>query len=145
MKIVVASDSHGNDVALEKIVKACPNADLYLFAGDSESSSNNISPFLSVKGNCDYYPYDEFMLIDTPYGKLQMHHIPFYSESSYERSKKIGVKILIFGHTHIFEDKEVDGIRIINPGSISYSRRGDEGYVILEISSNKVEVIHKII
>ena len=55
MKILLVSDTHGNNVALDALVKKYPNMDLYLHCGDSESDEYSIYPFRSVKGNCDYF------------------------------------------------------------------------------------------
>jgi predicted phosphodiesterase len=42
---------------------------------------------------------------------------------------------VIFGHSHQTEDTTIDGIRILNPGSISYPRDTNKSY--MEISINE--------
>ena len=54
MKILLISDSHGNNAAIEKLLKMYPTMDLYLHAGDIETDEQAIRPFDCVKGNCDY-------------------------------------------------------------------------------------------
>jgi len=143
MKILVCSDSHGNDQALEDIYKKHPNCDLYLHAGDSESDEWSIKPFIAVKGNCDYYRGDFPLrrIIDTPYGALLIQHHPEMPRDIIHEYK---VKVFIHGHTHIRKDIEVGNIKIINPGSISYSRDGNDlSYAIIDITAKSVTVSFK--
>mgnify|MGYP003297992236 CR=1 FL=1 len=58
MKILLVSDTHGNNEALDKILKIHPDMDLYLHLGDSESTPELLRPFVTVKGNCDFYDFD---------------------------------------------------------------------------------------
>lgn len=135
MKILICSDSHGNDRALVDIYLANPKCDLYLHAGDSESDAWSIVPFESVLGNCDYrYDFPLRKIIDTPYGKLLIQHHPNMPR---DIIKQYDIKIFVHGHTHIRKDKTEDGIRILNPGSIAFPRdRYDLSYVILNITEN---------
>ena len=75
MKIVIVSDSHGNREILEKIVLQNPSANIFLHAGDSGLCKLEISPYVSVKGNCDYESdFPDKLIIKTPYGNLYMTH-----------------------------------------------------------------------
>ena len=47
--------------------------------------------------------------------------------------------IALFGHTHIKCDETADGVRMINPGAVTYERDGSESYAVLEISEESVE------
>ena len=69
MKIVVVSDSHRNQNVLYRIVDMNKDADLFLHVGDSELTEDEISPFVSVKGNCDRdYRFKTSLEIDTDPG-----------------------------------------------------------------------------
>lgn len=140
MRIIVCSDSHGNSSALDEIYRRYPNCDLYLHAGDSEDDEWSIKPFESVLGNCDYrgdFPIRR--IIDTPFGTLLIQHHP---EMPKDIIKEYKVKIFIHGHTHRRKDIEENGIRIINPGSISFSRDGNElSFVIIDINSKSVTTL----
>ena len=142
MQILVVSDSHSNIEALDTLSNMYPNLDLYLHAGDSEEDEFSIMPFRSVRGNCDYFStYQESLIIPTPYGKLYMQHRPILS---LDKLKKDDIKIFIHGHTHIRRDEEVDGIRILNPGAISFARDGHYlSYMILDIKKDKIKVEFK--
>lgn len=140
MRIIVCSDSHGNSSALDEIYRRYPNCDLYLHAGDSEDDEWSIKPFESVLGNCDYRgDFPTRRIIDTPYGTLLIQHHP---EMPKDIIKEYKVKIFIHGHTHRRKDIEENGIRIINPGSISFSRDGNElSFVIIDINSKSVTTL----
>ena len=136
MKILVASDSHGDNQTLKDIVNRHPNMDYYLHLGDSESDEYSIFPFVSVRGNCDFYPFEEQILINTPYGKLYACHKP-YGKSKF--LQKNNIKIFLHGHTHIRRNEKIDDLYIFNPGSISFSRDFfDKSYMIIDISCDKI-------
>ena len=80
MKLLVVSDSHGDNESLEKLALIYPNMDLYLHLGDSESDEFSIKPFISVKGNCDFYPnFENRLIIPTPLGNIFASHYQFIS------------------------------------------------------------------
>lgn len=142
MKILVCSDSHGNGLALEALKMLHPDCNLYLLAGDSESSSYDIFPFQSVKGNCDWFDgLQERMLISTPYGNLLMQHYPQLPQKIIS---DYNIKVFIHGHTHKRREEHIGDLLIINPGSISFTRDNHDGsYVILELDENNIAVHFK--
>lgn len=141
MKILLVSDSHGDDEALRRIANKHQDCDYYLHLGDSQSTPERIRPFISVRGNCDYYSseFQKFLILFSPFGKIYAEHIPFY-QTNIHQLKKEGFKLYFTGHTHTRKDEIIDGVRIINPGSISYPRNSDAGYAIIDISENEVKV-----
>lgn len=138
MKIVLVSDSHGNNKALDEIALIHPDADLYLHAGDSEAHEYSIAPFESVRGNCDYFSNaPERRIIDTPCGKLLMQHRPIIP---YDLINQYNIKIFVHGHTHMRKCVEQNGLLIINPGAISFARdNNDLSYAVIKIDK-KIEV-----
>ncbi len=139
MKILVCADSHGNNQALQEIVKKYPKCDLYLHAGDSESEEFALFPFETVKGNCDRVSdMSERRMFTTPYGKLLMQHMP---KIPYSLIKKYGVTIFVYGHTHRRFYSEEDGLIVLNPGAISFPRDPyDLSFAILDVDEKHVEV-----
>lgn len=137
MKILAVSDSHGRDDILLDLYTMYPKMDYYLHAGDSQSVSYNIFPFDSVLGNCDYYgDFPSFRRIKTSIGDIFIKHTPGINSKD-----KNGTKIFIYGHTHINELKEIEGIIYLNPGSVSRPRDGSLGsYAIIEIKDNEAEI-----
>ena len=142
MKFLVVSDSHGNNQALEQLALIYPNMDLYLHLGDSESDEFSIKPFISVKGNCDFYPnFQNYLIISTPLGNIFASHEPYVSKAEL---KKKEIRFFLHGHTHKRKFETIDNITYLNPGSISFSRDGfDLSYMILEINNKEFEVVFK--
>ena len=132
MKILIVSDSHGNDEILRDLYRMYPNMDYYLHAGDSQSSLMAIYPFDSVLGNCDFYDFDLVRKISTPLGYLLMRHYPKYSKEEIK-----DVKFFVHGHTHVARVYKENELYVICPGSVSLPRDGTNGtYMIIEISEN---------
>jgi putative phosphoesterase len=146
MKIILVSDTHGHDELLEKVALIESRSDIFLHAGDSNSS--NIFPFQVVKGNCDVgIDYPSIIYIDTPYGKLKLMHghqfMQFHSFNAQrvkESIEKENVKILVYGHTHIQKVLEIEGYYLINPGALNNKTME---YLVLEVSETEVLVIKK--
>lgn len=140
MKILLVSDSHGDDESLRRIANKHNNCDLYIHLGDSQSSPDLIRPFVSVRGNCDYYSskFMNHLDLNSPFGKIYAEHIPYY-QMNIPKLKKEGYKIYLVGHTHRRQNEIIDGIRVINPGSIKYPRDGESSYAIVEINEKSVK------
>lgn len=139
MKILLVSDTHGNNEALDYLVKKYPNVDLYLHCGDSESDEYSIYPFRSVKGNCDHFGnFNDYFIINTPYGNMFVQHKP---NPNSDLLRDNDVKIFAYGHTHVRKYIDSHGIISINPGAISFARdQYDYSYALLDISVDKVNV-----
>lgn len=66
------------------------------------------------------------------------HHVSYGTEDLYEILRTSDCSVGIFGHTHKQYYREQKGITLINPGSVSLPRGGDEpGFALLEITENK--------
>lgn len=139
MRILLVSDTHGNNDAVALLAKKYPDMDIYLHLGDSESDEYTLMPFRSVMGNRDFYPnFPMNLLIPTPYGNLFATHIPIVKDGFF---KEKNVKIFIHGHTHVRKFKEENGVIVINPGAMTFSHDGNElSYAILTINKEKVDV-----
>lgn len=139
MKILIVSDSHGDNSKLDLLYKRHPDMDLYLHAGDSLAEPLSIYPFMSVKGNCDYHPDLLIQLkFSSPYGSILMKHIP---NVSIDTLKRANIKIFICGHTHRRLFSKVEDIYFINPGSVSLPRDSHGlSYAIAEINKDCVKV-----
>ncbi len=133
MEIIIVSDSHGNVECLKEIVRLHPQANYFFHLGDSERYPQEILPFISVQGNCDYYDtFPLFRMIKTKHGIFYLEHGHRSSHSNnYILNKK--VDYYLYGHTHILEIKKVGNTYVINPGSISYPRDSHRGsYIVMK-------------
>ncbi len=101
MKIVVVSDSHRQQELLEEIVIST-KADYYLHAGDSCLPAVLLEPFISVRGNCDFYSYPLELVVNYSDVKIFLHHGHLYSiRQMVKKAQQNDCKIVIYGHTHI--------------------------------------------
>ena len=134
MKIVVVSDNHGDEEALVRVLNIHRDADLYLHCGDSQMFDHEISPFISVKGNCDFgknYPME--LYFDTPYGRLYMHHGNFLYGITPELIKIKKCKIFLYGHIHRKRIQKFNDTYVVCPGSTSLPRGNDSAsYLVIE-------------
>lgn len=144
MRIIVISDTHGDDEVVRKVFLKEQKADVFLHAGDSCTLPSEITPFIAVRGNCDmFYPqYPSKFTIDTEYGKLYMQHYP-RSRSELDDLRKQGFALFVHGHTHVKEIKDYEGIKVLCPGSASRPRDDYASYMVITTSKVTVEVEFK--
>ena len=123
MKILLTSDIHGHQELLNYIISNY-DADLYYDCGDSELMNFNLKDFYSVMGNCDYEFYPNYRVVNIDEGlNIFITHGHLYSyETMIEMAKQKKCNVVAFGHYHVRRLEEVDGIYLINPGSVSKPR-----------------------
>ncbi len=141
MKIVVVSDTHGNRNILEKIKEQNKDASLLLHAGDSQLFREEMYPFITIKGNCDYDSrYDESFDITLSCGKLHMEHghrLGYLRESYLQQNN---YKIFIHGHTHSHYVKQLGDSYVCCPGSPNRPRDGSSGtYLIIDVNDKDIK------
>lgn len=146
MKVVVVSDSHGKNSRLEEILRLEPDADCYLHCGDIETSEGEYPMYQTVMGNNDYFcSYPEKLVLSLgEHRVLVMHGNQFPYMRRIERmsayAKNEGCDIFCFGHTHVAYLEEVDGVMMINPGSLWRSRDGrGPSYAIIELNGAHIQ------
>ena len=134
MKICVVSDSHGDREILNRIYNSNPNCDIYLHLGDSELSEEYIHPFVSVKGNCDYFlDYPPFRIIETPCGRIYCEHGHVHLRGNISLLDRYNCKVYLYGHTHIHRLEKINDYYFVNPGSVSRPRDQTNGtYLLIE-------------
>lgn len=153
MKIGIVSDTHGDVAAWEKAWDYLKDADFILHAGDvlyhgafnpilpsynprelAEVLNQLSVPLYIARGNCDS-DVDQLALeypLESPYlhlvlsgGSILAHHGHIKDEVSLLRlAKKTQAKLVISGHTHLYEAKVVEGVMFLNPGSPSLPMGG---------------------
>ncbi len=160
MKILIASDLHGSAYwcrrLMEEIEKEQP--DRIVLLGDllyhgprndlpREYAPKQVIPILSslkekilaVRGNCEA-EVDQMVLpfpcladfsqlfVD---GRL-MHLTHGHHQNPQNLPPLPQGSIFLYGHTHVKFDQVVDGIRCLNPGSVSIPKDGSHSYLIYE-------------
>lgn len=143
MKILIVSDTHGSRHQFDKIVEAEKPFDMMLHAGDTECDNDYLEamadcPCYFVCGNNDWgtdEPYDRILAIGRHKILLTHGHgygLYFGYKDMIRTAQENGVDTIIHGHTHRPVDLTESGIRILNPGSVTYPRQNGRkpGYII---------------
>lgn len=164
MKVVIVSDSHRRDGHVQAAIEREKPFDMFIHLGDAEGGhwlhrgwcleQNKECILHFVRGNCDGFTKlpGELVAYIGPY-KALMTHGHYYNVSINtlklaETAKAYGCQIAMYGHTHRPLLETVEGVTIINPGSISFPRQ--EGrlftYMVMNVSEDgKVEYKHRVI
>ena len=140
----IISDTHGRLELNENLLQIIKDSDYIIHLGDGKNDLYALpkefdDKVYSVSGNCDGGGDDKIIDVDGykillthghNYGvKSGLLHIKYYAKSK-------GVNAVFFGHTHIPEIVEEDGITFINPGSFRSYYGGSYCYAVL--SNNKL-------
>lgn len=146
-RIILVSDTHMRPKILERVIELYPAVDEYLMCGDSSLPKKEIFNFESVQGNHDYVNYPKEIIKDIEGNKILMTHghfqciWPEHIEDLISYAKGLKVDLVFYGHTHIYMDEVIDGIRFINPGSLFFNRdMSDPSFAYIEIDGKNVTV-----
>lgn len=149
MKILILSDTHGNQSAIETVVEK-EDADLCIHLGDNFRDAIYINDSLNVeavavKGNCDDEEYaEEDMVLDIEGHKIFLTHGHNYNvnitlDNLYYKAKSLNCHIALYGHTHKNLKENTKDLIIMNPGSLSKPRGCKASYGLLYIEEDKIE------
>lgn len=150
MKILAISDTHGDISKAKKIWASVDDPDLVLHMGDHYSDALRLAdsiktPVIAVPGNMDPEldaPLNQ--VVETEAGSILITHghterVRWSFDSLIYRAEERGCAFVLFGHTHVAMDETIDGIRLINPGSLTRPRDGNSGsYALIETSPGKL-------
>lgn len=148
MKWIVVSDSHGHTDRLEKIKAENKDAKGFIHCGDYEDDDLTLNGFICVRGNNDYYtssPIERIVELNDHYKAYVTHsHLVYVFErenSLVQKAKEKGCNIVLFGHTHIPTLRQIDGIYLVNPGSLYYNRNGSHiSYCEIELEADQIKI-----
>lgn len=155
MKILVISDTHGNTLAPLEIIKET-GVELVVHLGDHLDDARALErqldlPFIKVPGNSDPRATEPRELIQSISGRtFFMTHGDLYRVKSdlnrlFEKTKELKASVALFGHTHVPLIKKLDGVLLINPGTLM-SGSESKSYAILTVTPFNIsaEIIHLI-
>ena len=117
-RIAILSDTHGLlRPEIKEVLKTC---EVILHGGDINSQKildelKEIAPVYVVRGNNDkeWAEYLDKELAITLFGlRIDMVH-----NKKHRKSNLSELDLLIYGHSHKYEEKIVDGVHFLNPGS----------------------------
>ena len=151
MRILLFSDSHGAIHNMLKAIHKNKNIDMIIHLGDFARDALElkvIHPDISleiVKGNNDWsgeFPWEKLLELDGK--KIFITHGHFYNvKHDYQRivakGKSVGADAVFFGHTHLTEETFLEGMLLLNPGSIGLSSQsGSPTCCTVEIKDEKI-------
>lgn len=149
-KLIVCSDMHGKNSALEQILADEGKIDGLFFLGDGINGAyKKLENYPEMKcylvpGNCDMMPLvppvsfagiDEVRIMYT-HGhtlsvKTGLDRISYYAEEQC-------ADLVMFGHTHRATYKEINGVVYLNPGAL---QNGE--YAVVYINGKEINAEHK--
>lgn len=147
MQILVVSDSHGDYVTFEKLVRSKPKAEVVIFCGDGfrdfEEVRKNFPEkmFIGVRGNCDWscpLPFKEILSIEGKRIYVTHGHcenVKYGLDGLKFLASKEKADIVLYGHTHVPHIEHDGAMWIMNPGSL---RRFECSYGLLDIKNGQV-------
>lgn len=152
MKILVVSDTHGRWGALYNVIQAHPDAPVVIHLGDGYADLERIRPsfpnrvLVGVAGNCDIMAASGVRssnVINLEGVDIFFTHGHGYRVKSgltllEQAARARGVKVCLYGHTHIPDNDVHGGLYIMNPGSIGEPRRGIPTCGIIEIRNGEI-------
>ncbi len=146
VKILICSDTHRVNDNFYRMLEEVPSVDLIIHCGDAEGTECEMEAiagceFEVVSGNNDFFTIlPKERVLDIKGNKILVTHGHYYSVSAgYERlaeeAASRGCNMAFFGHTHLPYMGEMNGVFLVNPGSLTYPRQFGRmpTYVIMEV------------
>jgi putative phosphoesterase len=152
-KILVLSDTHGNAKGLQKLRPLIAENDYIVHLGDGAGDMREIMREFPDKvylcgGNCDFFTrYPDEGILQVEGLKIMYCHGHKYRVKSTLAELALTAKnrdcdIALYGHTHTALISEINGVTLINPGSLSRPVGEGGSYCYLVVNGAKhTEVI----
>lgn len=147
MRIVVISDTHKSNKYINLAKNLMKDADILIHLGDNVEDVDILSEefngeIYAVAGNCDFtskYPKEHILEVNGR--KIFYTHGDLYGVKSsltniYYRGRELGVDIVLFGHTHQHVVERIEGLILMNPGSISLPHFKGRYVGVIDIDDN---------
>lgn len=158
LRVGVVSDSHRRFGLVASMRAQCGRLDWLLHAGDHLTDAPRIAAALgvdadrvrAVAGNCDFPATEPAeLLLELGGVKVLMvhghqHGVKAGPQRLFYRAREVGARVAVFGHSHIPFLEDVDGVLLLNPGSLSMPRRPQDppSCAVLEIADGAVRAYH---
>ncbi len=171
MKFVIASDIHGSAYWCGKLMEVLEEEkpDKLLLLGDvlyhgprndlpRDYAPKQVIPMLTkwadrilcVRGNCEaevdqmVLPFpcmSDYTVVADGDRTLYLTHGHLWNP---EKLPKLAPgTVFLYGHTHVKFDREIDGIRCLNPGSVSIPKDGSHSCLIYDNGTFTVRILEE--
>lgn len=147
-KVIVISDTHGSREQVKRVEQIMLESDVVIHLGDGLS---DMAPYrgvlgdklVTVRGNCDVLGAPDERLVD-------IEGVPFFLTHGHRyrvKSNLINVGyagcenhavVVLYGHTHIADMTEFEGLRLINPGSLARPFSGVPSYCYILVYNGRI-------
>lgn len=147
-KILVVSDTHGDNRLINQILKKEPAVDALIHCGDVcgvlEGVLDADIPVYAVAGNCDYSgSYPESLTVKVGYYNIfinhgHRYHVDYRDDLIFYAGKEKYADVVCFGHSHVPQNMTEEGMLLLNPGSVARPRQIPRKgtYAILSITED---------
>ena len=147
-RLIVISDTHGSTKGIEKLLPLIAENDYVIHLGDGAGDMREVMNLYPDKvylcaGNCDFFSTLPFEgTLDVEQLRIMYCHGHRYGvkrdlEVIAEAAKARGYDIVLYGHTHSALITEIDGVTLINPGTLRYPAGEGGSYCYLVVEKNK--------
>ena len=147
-RIIIISDTHGSQKGIEKLLPLIAENDYVIHLGDGAGDMRDAMSLYPdkvylCKGNCDFFsplPSEGFLEVEQL--KIMYCHGHTYGvkrdlDPLAREAKRQGCNIALYGHTHDAHITEIEGVTLINPGTLRYPAGEGGSYCYLIIEKDK--------
>ncbi len=145
MKILVFSDSHGLAAPMLDTIRA-EDPDEVFYLGDGAADLDFLRrerpgiPITFVGGNCDRLGIPVEQTVEREGRTFLLTHGHTYSVKMglgglLAQARRLGVDVALFGHTHRPLCEQMEGLWLMNPGSVGSLCSSSYGIILLENGS----------
>ena len=137
MRLLVVSDSHGNESLLRRVVRQHREAEVIIFLGDGTEEAERVrrelppeQTLVAVRGNNDWGAgFPETCQLHLEGKRIFMAHghtyrVKYGLKDFCDAARSRQADVALFGHTHQSLTLYEDGLYLMNPGALSYGRGG---------------------
>ncbi len=140
--LTVISDTHGNMRKITELNAIFEECDYIVHLGDTSSDGARIraqfpDKTILINGNCDPVKLGEDeKVIEIENVRIFSTHGHLYSAKQtllklVGRAKQLNCSAVLYGHTHSAREDVVDGITLINPGTLSRYSQNSYCYIVV--------------
>ena len=163
-RYLVCSDIHGNISNFEYALReaSAEGVDGVIVAGDTEMSTGKLEEMVEaigaklylVKGNCDYSNaagLRDMITFELPHGKtcLLTHGHRYHVKSDLYTlaavADNLKADLVIYGHTHVYDDMSMGKVRLINPGALCGGYYSQASYILMTVYDKGIDILKRTI
>ncbi len=148
-KLIVLADSHGNRKAVDALLPLVAENDYVVHLGDGAGDMKGLSELYPDKvyrcaGNCDFFsPLPEEGVLEVERVRIFYCHGHKYGVKRdlfalAEAAKARDCEIALYGHTHVADIRKIEGVTLVNPGTMRYPVDCGGSYCYLIIHKNEI-------